>query len=93
MLSCEQGMCGSCITGVLDGIPEHRDSVLTAEEKADNDQITLWLFAGKIPASGFGSVRRLTMTFPLLLRAARRDQPRPTPGLGAARRLADAGQR
>ncbi len=33
MLSCEQGICGSCITDVIDGIPEHRDCVLTAEEK------------------------------------------------------------
>ncbi|MGG9495433.1 2Fe-2S iron-sulfur cluster-binding protein, partial [Klebsiella pneumoniae] len=49
MLSCEQGMCGSCITGVLDGIPEHRDSVLTAEEKADNDQITLCCSRAKSP--------------------------------------------
>ncbi|HBR9994213.1 TPA: 2Fe-2S iron-sulfur cluster binding domain-containing protein, partial [Klebsiella pneumoniae] len=49
MLSCEQGMCGSCITGVLDGIPEHRDSVLTAEEKAGNDQITLCCSRAKSP--------------------------------------------
>lgn len=63
MLSCEQGMCGSCITGVLDGIPEHRDSVLTAEESWQRPDHAL-LFAGEIPASGFGSVRRLTMTLP-----------------------------
>lgn len=49
MLSCEQGMCGSCITGVLDGLPEHRDSVLTAEEKAGNDQITLCCSRAKSP--------------------------------------------
>ena len=49
MLSCEQGMCGSCITGVLDGIPEHRDSVLTAEEKAGNDQITHCCSRAKSP--------------------------------------------
>jgi len=41
MLSCEQGICGSCITDVIDGIPDHRDCVLTAEEKAENTQITL----------------------------------------------------
>ena len=78
MLSCEQGMCGSCITGVLDGIPEHRDSVLTAEESWQRPDHAL-LFAGEIAGSGFGSVRRLTMTL-LLLRAAHRYQPRPTPG-------------
>ncbi|CAM5216376.1 Vanillate O-demethylase ferredoxin subunit OS=Castellaniella defragrans OX=75697 GN=HNR28_001895 PE=4 SV=1 [Castellaniella defragrans] len=32
-LSCREGTCGTCMTGVLDGVPEHRDSVLTDEEK------------------------------------------------------------
>ncbi|WP_174509212.1 PDR/VanB family oxidoreductase [Klebsiella oxytoca] len=49
MLSCEQGICGSCITDVIDGIPEHRDSVLTAEEKAGNNQITLCCSRSKTP--------------------------------------------
>jgi len=33
--SCQQGVCGSCETVVLEGIPDHRDSVLTDEDKAD----------------------------------------------------------
>ena len=41
MLSCEQGICGSCISDVTSGIPDHRDSVLTAEEKACNTQIAV----------------------------------------------------
>ncbi len=49
MLSCEQGICGSCITDVIDGIPEHRDGVLTAEEKAGNRQITLCCSRAKTP--------------------------------------------
>ncbi|HHG8772964.1 TPA: 2Fe-2S iron-sulfur cluster-binding protein [Raoultella planticola] len=49
MLSCEQGICGSCITDVIDGIPEHRDCVLTAEEKASNSQITLCCSRSKTP--------------------------------------------
>ncbi|HDT6527322.1 TPA: oxidoreductase [Raoultella ornithinolytica] len=49
MLSCEQGICGSCITDVIDGISEHRDSVLTAEEKAGNRQITLCCSRAKTP--------------------------------------------
>lgn len=49
MLSCEQGICGSCITDVIDGIPEHRDTVLTAEEKAGNSQITLCCSRSKTP--------------------------------------------
>lgn len=40
-VSCEQGVCGTCLCNVLDGTPDHRDVFLTDEEKADNDQILL----------------------------------------------------
>jgi vanillate O-demethylase ferredoxin subunit len=36
--SCEQGVCGTCLTKVLSGEPEHRDFYLTDEERAANDQ-------------------------------------------------------
>lgn len=36
--SCEQGVCGTCLTRVIDGEPEHRDQYLTPEEQAANDQ-------------------------------------------------------
>jgi vanillate O-demethylase ferredoxin subunit len=39
-LSCEQGVCGTCLTPVLDGIPEHRDFYLTEEEHQRNDRFT-----------------------------------------------------
>jgi len=39
-VSCEQGVCGTCLTRVLEGEPEHRDSYLTDEEKRGNDQFT-----------------------------------------------------
>jgi cytochrome P450/ferredoxin-NADP reductase len=39
-VSCEQGVCGTCLTGVLAGIPNHRDSYLTAEERAANRSFT-----------------------------------------------------
>jgi len=39
-VSCEQGVCGTCLTRVLDGIPEHRDVYLTDAEKAVNDCFT-----------------------------------------------------
>ncbi|MFF1555553.1 PDR/VanB family oxidoreductase [Rhodococcus erythropolis] len=32
--SCREGMCGSCETPVLEGIPDHRDSVLSAAEQS-----------------------------------------------------------
>ena len=37
---CEAGICGSCTTRVLEGIPDHRDEFLSDEEKAANDQFT-----------------------------------------------------
>jgi len=38
--SCEQGVCGTCLTGVLAGEPDHRDRILTAEERARKDRFT-----------------------------------------------------
>lgn len=40
-VSCKQGICGSCLTDVLEGDVDHRDHYLTDEEKADGDQILL----------------------------------------------------
>ena len=37
-VSCEQGICGTCLTRVLEGEPDHRDQYLTDEERAANDQ-------------------------------------------------------
>jgi vanillate O-demethylase ferredoxin subunit len=39
-ISCEQGVCGTCLTRVLEGVPDHRDLFLTEEEQAANDQFT-----------------------------------------------------
>lgn len=38
--SCEQGVCGTCITRLIEGDPDHRDSFLTKQERARNDQFT-----------------------------------------------------
>ncbi|WP_118178579.1 PDR/VanB family oxidoreductase [Paraburkholderia phosphatilytica] len=35
--SCEQGVCGTCLTRVLEGEPDHRDVYLTDDERAAND--------------------------------------------------------
>lgn len=39
-LSCEQGICGTCLTRVLEGEPDHRDLFMTPAEQAANDQFT-----------------------------------------------------
>lgn len=36
--SCEQGVCGTCLTRVLEGEPDHRDLYLSPQEQAANDQ-------------------------------------------------------
>ena len=36
--SCAQGICGTCVTRVLEGEPDHWDMYLTPEEQARNDQ-------------------------------------------------------
>ncbi len=38
--SCGEGVCGTCLTRVLEGTPEHWDSYLTPEEQAANNQFT-----------------------------------------------------
>lgn len=40
MVSCEQGVCGTCLTRVLEGEPDHRDLYLEDHEHAANDQFT-----------------------------------------------------
>lgn len=35
--SCRQGTCGTCETAVLDGRPDHRDALLTDEDRAAGD--------------------------------------------------------
>ena len=36
-VSCEQGVCGTCLTRVLEGEPDHRDLYLSDAERARND--------------------------------------------------------
>jgi ferredoxin len=35
--SCLEGVCGTCETAVVEGSPDHRDSLLSEEEKAAGD--------------------------------------------------------
>ncbi len=48
-LSCEQGICGTCLTRVLEGTPDHRDMFMTDEEHKRNDQFTPCCSRAKSP--------------------------------------------
>jgi ferredoxin-NADP reductase len=37
LASCLDGVCGTCETAVIEGIPDHRDSLLTQDEREAND--------------------------------------------------------
>lgn len=47
--SCEQGICGTCITRVLEGEPDHKDMFLTPQEQTANDQFTPCCSRSKSP--------------------------------------------
>lgn len=49
VFDCQRGDCGICQTAVLDGIPEHRDVVLTDEEKASNSVMQICVSRAKTP--------------------------------------------
>lgn len=48
-VSCEQGVCGTCLTRVLSGEPDHRDLYLTDEERVANDQLLPCCSRAKTP--------------------------------------------
>ena len=39
--SCEEGVCGTCETRILEGAAEHRDSVLSATERESNESMLI----------------------------------------------------
>ena len=40
-MQCQSGVCGTCVTPVLEGVPDHRDEFQTEEEHASNEQINV----------------------------------------------------
>jgi len=40
-VSCEQGICGTCLTRVIEGVPDHRDAFLTETEQHVGDRMCL----------------------------------------------------
>ncbi len=47
--ACEQGVCGTCLTGVLEGIPDHRDAFLDDAERSAGDKMLLCVSRAKTP--------------------------------------------
>jgi ferredoxin-NADP reductase len=47
--SCREGTCGTCETGVLAGEVDHRDSLLTDEERAANDTMFICVSRAACP--------------------------------------------
>jgi tetrachlorobenzoquinone reductase len=45
--SCVQGVCGTCETRVLEGTPDHRDVILTPEERAENRTMMICVSGAK----------------------------------------------
>lgn len=45
--SCEQGVCGTCVTQVIEGEPDHRDSFLNDKAKAKGERICLCVSRAK----------------------------------------------
>lgn len=39
--ACQEGTCGTCETAVIEGVPDHRDSILDEDEKAANDYMMI----------------------------------------------------
>jgi vanillate O-demethylase ferredoxin subunit len=49
MTSCEQGVCGTCLAGVLEGVPEHRDVYLSDAEKKSCTKIMMCVSRAQTP--------------------------------------------
>jgi vanillate O-demethylase ferredoxin subunit len=47
--TCQEGICGTCIMGVLKGEPDHRDQCMSSSEKKANDQIAACVSRSKSP--------------------------------------------
>ena len=47
--SCREGVCGTCEVRVLEGTPDHRDMVLSENERSANDRIMVCCSGSKTP--------------------------------------------
>jgi tetrachlorobenzoquinone reductase len=47
--SCEEGVCAACETRVLEGVPDHRDSILSEPERQSNRTMMICCSGSKTP--------------------------------------------
>ena len=47
--ACTEGVCGTCETRVIEGIPDHRDAFLSKEEQAANKTMMICCSGSKLP--------------------------------------------
>ncbi|MDT0457314.1 PDR/VanB family oxidoreductase [Streptomyces sp. DSM 41527] len=47
--SCREGVCGTCETRVLEGVPDHRDDILSGEEREKGDRMYLCVSRARTP--------------------------------------------
>jgi len=47
--SCEEGVCGACETRVISGTPDHRDSILTEQERKESATMMICCSGSKSP--------------------------------------------
>jgi vanillate O-demethylase ferredoxin subunit len=46
---CQRGECGICQVTVLEGVPDHRDHILSETERADNKVMQICVSRAKTP--------------------------------------------
>ncbi len=51
---CAEGLCGTCLTPVLSGLPDHRDLVLSDREKTENNLIAVCCSRARTPTLVLG---------------------------------------
>jgi len=49
MYDCQRGECGICQVAVVEGVPDHRDHILSDEEQAENKVMQICVSRAKTP--------------------------------------------
>jgi len=49
MYDCQRGECGICQVAVLEGVPDHRDHILSDDERAGNKVMQICVSRAKTP--------------------------------------------